>query len=99
MQKLQKHSMLSVFVDMHFALDGMAPPSYHGIGWCLGLYDSPKNESKIFGRVRYKSTTSKSKYLNVAKYKQQILMRSSNHGKRKFIGMFFNFAINFFINT
>ena len=79
-----------LYLNDHFALDGMAPPSYHGIGWCLGLYDSPKNESKIFGRVRYKSTTSKSKYLNVAKYKQQILMRSSNHGKRKFIGMFFN---------
>ena len=79
-----------LYLNDHFALDGMAPPSYHGIGWCLGLYDSPKNESKIFGRVRYKSTTSKSKYLNVGKYKQQILMRSSNHGKRKFIGMFFN---------
>eukprot|EP00943_MAST-04B_sp_MAST-4B-sp1_P005650 g5650.t1 len=77
-----------IYLNDHYALDGLAPPSYHGIGWCFGLLDSPKHESKIFGKVRFKSTASKAKHLNLEKYKNQILKHGINYGKRKFIGMF-----------
>lgn len=43
-----------VYLNDHFALDGMAPPSYGGIGWTLGLFDSPKSHTPIFGTVRSK---------------------------------------------
>eukprot|EP00944_MAST-04C_sp_MAST-4C-sp1_P001158 g1158.t1 len=79
-----------IYLNDHYALDGGAPPSYCGIGWCLGLFDSPKSESKIFGKVRYKSTVSKAKHLNVEKYKEQILMHSVSQSKRKFIALFSN---------
>ena len=79
-----------IYLNDHYALDGGAPPSYCGIGWCLGLFDSPKSESKIFGKVRYKSTVSKAKHLNVEKYKEQILTHGVSHSKRKFIALFSN---------
>ena len=79
-----------IYLNDHYALDGGAPPSYCGIGWCLGLFDSPKSESKVFGKVRYKSTASKAKHMNIEKYKEQILMHSVCHSKRKFIALFSN---------
>ena len=47
-----------VHLNDKFALDGLSPPSYAGVLWCLGWADSPKPERPIFGRVRYRSAES-----------------------------------------
>jgi len=41
-----------VRLNDRFALDGCAPPSYGGIMWSLGMFDGPKEETPIYGRVR-----------------------------------------------
>jgi len=47
-----------------FALDGHAPPSYGGLLGCLGLFEGPKQESAVVGKVSYKPP--KSKYVAMA---------------------------------
>eukprot|EP00928_Gymnodinium_smaydae_P043893 TRINITY_DN29333_c0_g2_i1.p1 TRINITY_DN29333_c0_g2~~TRINITY_DN29333_c0_g2_i1.p1 ORF type:complete len:577 (-),score=100.33 TRINITY_DN29333_c0_g2_i1:248-1978(-) len=52
---------LETLVDLNnrFALDGHAPPSYGGLLGCLGLFEGPKAESKITGKVSYKPPKAK----------------------------------------
>jgi len=44
-----------LYLNDHYALDGMSPPSIAGVLWCLGWSDSPKEERNIFGTVRFRS--------------------------------------------
>jgi len=42
-----------------FALDGFAPPSYGGLLGCLGLFEGPKQENKVLGKISFKPPKSK----------------------------------------
>jgi deoxyribodipyrimidine photo-lyase len=55
-----------------YAVDGRDPNSYSGILWTLGLFDRPWGpERKIFGTVRYMSSTATVKKLRMKKYLAQ----------------------------
>lgn len=52
-----------------YAVDGRDPNSYNGILWTLGLFDRPWGpERKIFGTVRYMSSTATVKKLRMKQY-------------------------------
>ena len=52
-----------------YAVDGRDPSSYNGILWTLGLFDRPWGpERKIFGTVRYMSSTATVKKLRMKQY-------------------------------
>lgn len=50
---------LLVELNNRFALDGHAPPSYGGLLGCLGLFEGPKQEGKVLGKVAYKPPKAK----------------------------------------
>jgi len=52
---------LEVLVELNnrYALDGHAPPSYAGLLGCLGLFEGPKAEGSIYGKVSFKPPKSK----------------------------------------
>jgi deoxyribodipyrimidine photo-lyase len=52
-----------------YSLDGRNPNSYSGYFWILGLYDRPWGpERPIFGKVRYMSSESARRKLDVRPY-------------------------------
>lgn len=52
-----------------YALDGRDPNSYSGISWCFGRYDRPWGpERPIFGTVRYMSSESTRRKLELDEY-------------------------------
>lgn len=61
------------YLNDHFAIDGLAPPSYAGLLWCLGWADGPKQESRCFGRVRSRSAASIARRYDLGKLKTQIM--------------------------
>jgi len=52
---------LEALVELNntFALDGHAPPSYGGLLGCLGLFEGPKGESAVLGKVSYRPPKAK----------------------------------------
>jgi deoxyribodipyrimidine photolyase len=58
-----------VYLNDHFALDGLSPPSIAGIAWCLGWADGPKTaqECTIFGTVRARSAASIGRKLDLVR--------------------------------
>lgn len=62
---------LATLVELNnrYALDGRDPNSYSGIFWCLGRYDRPwAPERPIFGTVRYMSSDSTRRKMDVEPY-------------------------------
>jgi deoxyribodipyrimidine photo-lyase len=58
-----------VHLNNKYALDGRNPNSYSGIFWCLGRYDRPWfPERPIFGTIRYMSSASTARKLNLKPY-------------------------------
>ena len=58
-----------VELNNRLALDGRDPNSYSGIFWCFGRYDRPWGpERPIFGTVRYMSSDSTRRKLDLARY-------------------------------
>lgn len=58
-----------VHLNNKYALDGRNPNSYSGIFWCLGRYDRPWfPERPIFGTIRYMSSASTIRKLNLKTY-------------------------------
>lgn len=57
-------------LNNRFALDGHAPPSYAGLLGCLGLFEGPKQERSVVGKVSYKPP--KSKYASMPQVAQQL---------------------------
>jgi len=52
-----------------YAVDGRNPNSYSGIFWCLGRYDRPWGpERPIFGKIRYMSSDSARRKLDLGPY-------------------------------
>jgi len=62
---------LATLIELNnrWALDGRDPNSYSGIFWCLGRFDRPwAPERPVFGRVRYMSSESTARKLDVEGY-------------------------------
>lgn len=61
---------LSIMIELNnkYAVDGRDPNSYSGIFWTLGRYDRPWPERPIFGKVRYMSSESTAKKINLKEY-------------------------------
>ena len=69
---------LATLLDLNhrFALDGHAPPSYGGVLGCFGLFEGPKAESHVYGKVASKPL--KGKYAQLA----PDLLSKAHAGKR-----------------
>jgi deoxyribodipyrimidine photo-lyase len=62
---------LAVMIELNnkYALDGRDPNSYSGIFWVLGRFDRPwAPKRKIFGSIRYMSSTNTAKKFEVRPY-------------------------------
>lgn len=65
---------LAVLIELNnrYALDGRDPNSYSGICWTLGRFDRPWGPQRpIFGTVRYMSTASTRRKLDLSSYLQR----------------------------
>lgn len=64
---------LEVLLDLNnrFALDGHSPPSYGGLLGCLGLFEGPKQDGAVHGKVSFKPP--KSKYTVMKENAKQLL--------------------------
>lgn len=51
-----------------YAIDGRDPNSYSGIFWCFGRFDRAWQERPIFGKVRYMSSDSARRKIELKKY-------------------------------
>jgi deoxyribodipyrimidine photo-lyase len=60
-----------IHLNNKYALDGRDPNSYSGISWCLGRFDRPWPERPVFGKVRYMSSASTRRKLDVTSYVQR----------------------------
>jgi len=47
---------IDMLVDLNnrFALDGFAPPSYAGLLGCLGLFEGPKQDVQVLGKISFR---------------------------------------------
>jgi deoxyribodipyrimidine photo-lyase len=61
---------LATLIELNnkYAVDGRDPNSYSGILWTLGLFDRPWPERPIFGTVRYMSSASTIRKLDMTRY-------------------------------
>ena len=60
---------IMIHLNNKYALDGRDPNSYSGILWCLGRYDRPWGpERPVSGTVRYMSSNSTARKVNVKGY-------------------------------
>ena len=83
------HTRFLIYLNDHYALDGGAPPATAVLlDGVLVCFDSPKSESKVFGKVRLQVDCFEGQTLNIEKYKEQILMHSVCHGKRNLLLVF-----------
>lgn len=64
---------LDVMIELNntYALDGRDPNSYSGIFWTLGRYDRPWPERPVFGTIRFMSSDSTKKKLDLTAYLAQ----------------------------
>lgn len=56
---------LMVHLNNKYAVDGRNPNSYSGIFWCLGRYDRPWQERPVFGKIRYMTSASARRKLDL----------------------------------
>ena len=47
------------YLNDRFALDGLSPPSYAGLLWCIGWSDKPNSKGEISTKRRYKYSASR----------------------------------------
>jgi len=67
---------IALELNHRFALDGHAPPSYGGVLGCFGLFEGPKQERPVYGRVQPKAV--KGKY---AQLRPELLQQQVDAGK------------------
>jgi deoxyribodipyrimidine photo-lyase len=66
------HEALATMIRLHhrYALDGRNPNTYTGILWCFGKHDRPWGpERQVFGLVRYMTSDSTRRKINLPAYK------------------------------
>lgn len=61
-------------IEMHerYAIDGRDPNTHAGVLWCFGKHDRPWSERAIFGTVRYMSSDSTRKKVDLAAYARKV---------------------------
>ncbi len=61
---------IEIMIEMNnrFAIDGRDPNSYSGIFWCLGRFDRAWQERPIYGKIRYMTSESARKKLDMEGY-------------------------------
>lgn len=61
---------LEVMIELNnkYAIDGCDPNSYSGIFWILGRFDRAWGERQIFGKIRYMSSDSTVKKIDLKQY-------------------------------
>ncbi|MEM1349477.1 MAG: deoxyribodipyrimidine photolyase, partial [Myxococcota bacterium] len=64
------HDALDVMIELNnkYGLDGRDPNSYSGIFWVLGRYDRGWTERPITGKLRYMTSASTRRKLDVKAY-------------------------------
>jgi len=70
---------LQYLIDLNntYAIDGRDPNSYSGIFWCFGRFDRAWQERPVFGKLRYMTSDSAKKKLNLKKYLQMYSSESN----------------------
>jgi len=61
-----------VKMNNKYELDGRDPNGYLGISWSFGNFDRPWKERKIFGKVRYMSSTGLERKFDIKKYVEKV---------------------------
>lgn len=74
----EKALEVMVHLNNKYAVDGRNPNSYSGIFWCLGRYDRPWQERAVFGKIRYMTSPSARRKLDLDTY----LKRFGAEGQR-----------------
>src|SRR5690606_28657423 len=61
---------LDIMIELNnkYAIDGRDPNSYSGIFWILGRFDRAWFERPIFGKIRFMSSESTIKKVNMKQY-------------------------------
>ncbi len=69
---------LQYLIDLNntYAIDGRDPNSYSGIFWCFGRFDRAWQERPVFGKIRYMTSDSTRKKVQMKQY----LSRYGNQG-------------------
>lgn len=57
-----------IHLNNNYALDGRDPASYAGIFWCFGRFDRAWPERPVLGKLRYMSSQSTQKKIQLKKY-------------------------------
>jgi len=63
---------IACYLNDKYELDGRDPNGYAGISWCFGTHDRPWKERKIFGKVRYMSTSGLEAKFDIKKYVEKV---------------------------
>jgi deoxyribodipyrimidine photo-lyase len=63
---------IACYLNDKYELDGRDPNSYAGISWCFGTHDRPWKERKIFGKIRYMSTSVLEAKFDIKKYVEKV---------------------------
>ena len=79
----EKALEILIHLNNKYALDGRDPNSYSGIFWTLGRFDHAWTERTIFGKIRYMTSDSTSKKMDVNAYVQQYTDSVQKFPKKK----------------
>ena len=61
-----------IYLNNQYAVDGCNPNSWTGILWCFGLHDRPWGERPVFGTIRYMSSDSLRRKVDVGSYIERV---------------------------
>ncbi len=63
---------IACYLNDKYELDGRDPNGYAGISWCFGTHDRPWKERKIFGKIRFMSSSGLESKFDIKKYVEKI---------------------------
>jgi deoxyribodipyrimidine photo-lyase len=58
----------ALYLNNKYELDGRDPNGFAGVAWCFGKHDRPWPERRIYGNVRYMSSSGLERKFNMGKY-------------------------------
>jgi len=73
-----------VKINNKYELDGRDPNGYLGVSWSFGNFDRPWRERKIFGKVRYMSSSGLERKFDIKKYVEKVNKELSSNTKDLF---------------
>ena len=63
---------IACYLNDKYEVDGRDPNGYAGISWCFGTHDRPWKERKIFGKIRYMSSSGLESKFDMKKYVEKV---------------------------